>query len=74
VDGLIYPIAKKLGLCTADNDRPIALLETVLKVLTRILETRWNKVLQKHPVLERNQMAFVPWVNIMESIEVYSFL
>ena len=74
VDGLIYPIAKKIGPCTADNARPIALLETVLKVLTRIRGTRWNKVLQNHPVLERNQMAFVPGVDIMENIEVDSFL
>jgi len=77
VDGLIcliFPIAKKLGICTADNARPIALLETVLKVLTRILGTRWKAILQQHPVLERNQMAFVPGVDIMENIEVDSFL
>ena len=74
LDGIIFPITKKLGLCTADNARPIALLETVLKVFTRILGKRWTAILQRHPVLERNQMAFVPGVDIMENIEVDSFL
>lgn len=75
LDGLIFPIAKRMeGLCTVDNARPIALLETILKVLTRILGNRWTSILNHHPVLERNQMAFVPGVNIMENIEVDSFL
>ena len=72
--GLIYPIAKKAGLCTIGNARPIALLETLQKGLTRILAQRWKRILSEHPVLERSQMAFVPGADIFDNIEVDSYL
>ena len=52
----------------ARNARPIALLETLQKGLTRILARRWKRILEEHPVLERSQMAFVPGADIFDNI------
>ena len=72
--GLLYPTPKKAGPTVKANARPIALLEVITKCLTRVLATRWQDVLRKHPVLERSQMAFVPGCDIWDNIETDSFL
>ena len=74
LEGLIYPICKKEGPCVITNARPITLLETATKIVTGILSERLKRVLSVHPWLEHSQLAFLPGVDIMDNIEVDSFL
>ena len=74
LEGIIFPICKKAGPCVVSNARPIALLETAAKGLTRIIAARLKTVLTEHPMLEHSQTAFLPGVDILDNIQVDSFL
>jgi hypothetical protein len=72
--GLIFPICKKEGPCVVTNARPITLTETATKGLTGILAARLKIVLTAHPWMEHSQLAFLPGVDIMDNVEVDSFM
>jgi hypothetical protein len=72
--GLIFPICKKEGPRGLNNARPINLTETATKGLTGILAQRLKRVLTAHPWMEHSQLAFLPGVDIMDNVEVDSFM
>ncbi|KAE9281929.1 hypothetical protein PR003_g27539 [Phytophthora rubi] len=52
------------------NYRPLALLDTDYKILTRMLATRTSRKL--HAIIHRNQNGFVPFRTIHETIDLYA--
>src|SRR5215204_1362650 len=74
-DATIYPIPKPTEWnCSLKNTRPICLLETARKLMTKILNNRLAKILHQHNVLKGNNYAGLPGgschtpVHVLESI------
>jgi hypothetical protein len=72
--GLIFPIYNKEGPCILNNARPITLTETTTNGVTGILAQRLKRVLTTHPWMEHSQLAFLPGVDIMDSVAVDSYM
>ena len=51
-------LAKKNAICTADQTRPISLLDSFLKVQERLFLNRFLQVLKKRAILPDNQFGF----------------
>ncbi|CAJ0900770.1 1420_t:CDS:2 [Entrophospora sp. SA101] len=57
----VYPIPKqKEWECQIDNTRPITLLETLRKVLVKIITDRLSRIFARYDILKGNNFAGVP--------------
>ena len=69
--GNILPIPKDPAKpCTRDNARPLTMLETGLKILTKCISNRLNHAMARDPILAPTQFAFLPGMNIMDPIRI----
>ena len=67
--GNIFPIPKDPAKpCTPDNARPLTMLETGLKILTKIISNRLNATMALSPVFTPSQYAFLPGMDIMDPV------
>ena len=67
----IYPIPKpKDWDGDLNNTRPITLLETIRKILVKILNNRFAKIFVKNKVLKGNQFAGLPGQSTFEPIRI----
>jgi len=74
-DATIYPIPKPTEWnCNLKNTRPITLLETARKLMTKIMTNRLAKILHQHNILKGNNFAGLPGgschtpIHILESV------
>ena len=74
-DATIYPIPKPTDWnCSLKNTRPICLLETARKLMTKIMNNRLANILHSHNLLKGNNFAGLPGgschtpIHILESI------
>src|SRR3954467_9022888 len=74
-DATIYPIPKPMDWnCSLKNTRPITLLETARKLMTKIMTNRLANTLHRHNVLKGNNYAGLPGgschtpIHILESV------
>jgi len=66
--GHIYPIPKGDKAVAWENMRPITLLETLMKLVTRRILERLQPILAKHEVLHNSQQGFIPGGDIFEPL------
>ena len=68
---MIYPIPKKTDWEGKLADiRPITLIETTKKLLTKILTTRLNRILVKNNILRGNNCAALPGTSTHEPLHI----
>src|SRR4051812_17098785 len=68
---MIYPIPKKANWEGKLADiRPITLIETTKKILTKILTSRLNKILVKNEILKGNNCAALPGTSTHEPLHI----
>jgi hypothetical protein len=67
---LIIPLPKKHHITSLLDTRPIALLETCLKILTGIINARTLKCWVKHKTLHPAQYAFIPGSSSADPVHI----
>jgi Reverse transcriptase (RNA-dependent DNA polymerase) len=70
-DATIYPIPKPHDWnCFLNNTRPICLLDTARKLMTRIMNSRLSSLLAQHHILQGNNFAGLPGSNCATPIKI----
>ncbi|MBV5280639.1 MAG: hypothetical protein J0651_05225, partial [Actinobacteria bacterium] len=67
---LLIPLPKKHNITSLLHTRPIALLETCLKILTGIINARTLACWVKHKVLHPSQYAFLPGSSSADPVHI----
>jgi hypothetical protein len=67
---LIIPLPKKHHITSLLDTRPIALLETCLKILTGIINARTLKCWVQHKTLHPAQYAFIPGSSSADPVHI----
>src|SRR5256886_2745251 len=74
-EAFVYPIPKpKEWECELTNTRPITLLETVRKLMVKILNHRLSNLLAQKHILKGYQFAGIPGSSTMEPIRILNEL
>lgn len=66
--GIMYPLYKKKDRTRIENYRPLTMLETNYKIMTKILAKRLGKVSPK--LIHKDQAGFIPGRNLYDHIKL----